>query len=85
MVTEELIEQELAEARSYTAALAESESLQGLHVRIEIQLGLAGEQILGVVESQAVDLFLPTSCTHLRQHACNEVSLETLKTLVLGA
>lgn len=64
MVTDELIEEELAEARSYIAAIAESESLRGLHVRTEVQLGLAGEQILGVVESQAVDLVV--LCSHGR-------------------
>ena len=49
MVNDELIKEELADARSYIAAIAESDSLKGLHVRTEVQLGLAGEQILGVV------------------------------------
>src|SRR5579872_7351907 len=35
MVTDELIEQELAEANSYLAAVAHSESLQGLDVQTE--------------------------------------------------
>src|SRR6202521_2707265 len=64
IVTDELIEQELAEARVYLAAIAESESLKGLHVQTEVQFGLAGEQILGVVESQAVDLVV--LCSHGR-------------------
>ncbi len=62
MITDESIEQELVEARSYLATLAKSESLKGLHVRTEVQFGLAGEQIMGVVESQAVDLVV--LCSH---------------------
>ncbi|MGI9057164.1 MAG: universal stress protein [Ktedonobacteraceae bacterium] len=62
MVTDESIEQELAEAKSYIAALAESAILRGLDVRTEVQFGLAGEQILGVIESLAVDLVV--LCSH---------------------
>jgi nucleotide-binding universal stress UspA family protein len=64
ILTDELIEQELAESRSYLATIAQSESLKGLHVWTEVEFGLAGEQILGVVESQAVDLVV--LCSHGR-------------------
>lgn len=58
IVTDELIEQELAAAQGYLTEVARSESLHGLHVRTEVQFDLAGEQILGVVESHVVDLIV---------------------------
>jgi len=64
IVTDELIEQDLAETNDYLAAVAHSESLKGLHVQTEVEFGLAGEQILGVVESHAADLVV--LCSHGR-------------------
>jgi nucleotide-binding universal stress UspA family protein len=64
IVTNELIEQEQAEAKDYLAAVAHSESLKGLHIQTEVQFGLAGEQILAAVESQAADLIV--LCSHGR-------------------
>jgi hypothetical protein len=58
MVTDESSEQELTEAKGHLTAVAESESLKGLHVRTEVQLSLAREQVLGMGESQAVGLIV---------------------------
>lgn len=64
LLRDKLIEQECAEATAYLTAVAQSESLKGIHTQAEVKLGLAVERILHEIESQGIGLTV--LCSHGR-------------------
>ncbi len=64
LITEQLFETELAEATSYLTTMTQSEQLREIPTQTEVRFGLPVPHILGVVESQAVDLIV--LCSHGR-------------------
>jgi len=64
MLTEQVIETELAEATSYLETIAHSAPLAGIDITTESVFGLPWQNILAVAESKSVDLII--MCSHGR-------------------
>jgi len=56
MITEDYVDAVIAEEHSYLSGIAQSDVCRGVRTQAEVQFGLPAQQILGVAESQAVDL-----------------------------
>ena len=64
LMAEEFTDREFIDETSYLKEVAQSQQLAGIRITSEVEFGLSVEQILGVVESQKVDLII--MCSHGR-------------------
>lgn len=64
LLTEQVIEEELAEATNYLETVSQSHTLAGINTTTEVLFGLPAQIILAIAESRAADLIV--ICSHGR-------------------